>query len=120
MRGKVRLYGQPYIGQSIKKPNQAIKKLRSGKNQLKVYLIVLAEGNNQLEIFHNIFLSQWYYKENSPLIIGIAGDHEEAVELVCRITEEALEKTGKADLKSYLLAKEGKEKEQTERFVIRQ
>lgn len=119
MAGKIRFFGQPYIGDSIKKPNKVIKKLRRGKKQLKVYLIVLAEGNGQLEIYHNIFLRQWYYKENPPLIIGIAGDHKEAVELVCRITEEALEKTGKADLKGYLKTKVKKEKEQTERFDVR-
>ena len=119
MAGKIRFFGQPYIGDSIKKPNKVIKKLRRGKKQLKVYLIVLAEGNGQLEIYHNIFLQQWYFKENPPLIIGIAGDHKEAVELVCRITEEALEKTGNADLKNYLMSKVKKEKEQTERFYIR-
>lgn len=120
MAGKIRLFGQPYIGDSIKKPNKVIKKLRRGKKQLKVYLIVLSEGSSQLEIYHNIFLRQWYYKENPPLIIGIAGDHKEAVDLVCRITEETLEETGKADLKGYLMAKVKKEKEQTERFNIRQ
>lgn len=119
MAGKIIFLGQPYIGDSIKKPNKVIKKLRRGKKQLKVYLIVLSEGNGQLEIYHNIFLRQWYYKEHPPLIVGIAGDHEEAVELVCRITQEALEKTGKADLKDYLMAKRKREKGQTERFDIR-
>lgn len=119
MAGKMRFFGQPYIGDSIKNPNKVIKKLRRGKKQLKVYLIVLAEESGQLEIYHNIYLRQWYYKENPPLIIGIAGDHKEAVELVCQITQETLEKTGKVDLRGYLMAKVKKEKERTERFDIR-
>lgn len=88
--------------------------------QLKVFLLVMVGENSQLEIHHNIFLQQWYYKENPPLIIGIAGSHDEAVELVCRITEEALEKTGTADLKEYIKARERKEKERAGRFRIRQ
>ena len=102
MAGKVIFCKKPYIGSSITKPNKVIRGLKHGKKQLKVFIVVLSEGSAQLEIFHSIFLQQWYYKENPPMIIGIAGSHEEAVELVCQITKEAVEKTGKADLKSYL------------------
>ena len=41
-------------------------------------------------------------KENAPYVIGIAGNYEEAVTLVCRIVEEAVAQNGNADLKGYL------------------
>lgn len=120
MANKIKLSRHPYIGGSIKRPKKVIRKLKQGRKQLKVFLLVLSGENYQLEIYHNIFLQQWYYKENPPLIIGIAGNHEEALDLVCQITGEALEKLGRADLKSYLKDRERKEKEQAERFHIRQ
>ena len=51
-----------------------------------------------------MLLRQPFYKkkENEPFLIGIAGSYEEAVELVCRITEETVAQNGNADLKRYL------------------
>ena len=120
MANKIKLSRHPYIGSSIKRPKKVIRKLKQGRKQLKVFLLVLSGDNYQLEIYHNIILQQWYYRENPPLIIGIAGNHGEALDLVCQITEEAIEKLGRADLKGYLKDRERKEKERAERFHIRQ
>ena len=100
----MKFYKNLYIGDTIKKPNKVKRKIRHHAKQLKVYVILLASGSNQLEICHSIVLEQPYYrnKENAPYVIGIAGNYEEAVTLVCRIVEEAVAQNGNADLKGYL------------------
>ena len=100
----MKFYKNLYIGDTIKNPNKTKSKLKHHAKQLKVFVIMLSVGNDQLEICHSILLGQPYYKkkENKPYIIGIAGSYEEAVDLVCRIAKEAVEKNGNADLKGYL------------------
>lgn len=100
----MKFYKNLYIGDTIKKPNKVKRKIRHHAKQLKVYVILQASGSNQLEICHSLLLEQPYYhkKENTPYIIGIAGNYEEAVALICRITQEAVTQNGDADLKRYL------------------
>lgn len=100
----MKFYKNLYIGDSIKEPNKVKRKIKRHAKQLKVFVILLAAGDDQLEICHNMLLGQPFYKkkENAPFIIGIAGNYEEAVALVCRITQEAVERNGNADLKRYL------------------
>lgn len=98
----MKFYKNLYVGESITNPNKVKWKLRRNAGQFQVYVIALAQGDGQLEIYHCAFLQQKYYKKNPPYIIGIAGKYEEAVELVIKITEAALEKTGSADLVKFL------------------
>lgn len=98
----MKFYRNLYVGESIKKPNKVKWRLRHNAGQFQVYVIALAEGEDQLEIYHCAFLQQGYYKKNPPYIIGIAGGYAEAVDLVVEITEAALKETGRADLKRYL------------------
>lgn len=100
----MKFYKNLYIGDTIKKPNQIKRRMKYHAKQLKIYVIILCSGNDQLEICHSMLLRQPFYKkkENEPFVIGIAGNYEEAVELVCRITEEAVVQNGNADLKRYL------------------
>lgn len=102
----MKFYKNLYIGDSIKKPNKIKRRLKNHAKQLKIYVIILSPGADQLEICHSILLGQPFYKkkENRPYIIGIAGDYDEAVALVCRIASEAVSKNGNADLKSYLFS----------------
>ncbi len=99
----MKFYKNLYFGDTIKKPNQIKRKLKRYAKLPNIYLVALAKGNDQLEVFHSLLLQQPYYKENSPYIVGIAGNYDEAVSVVCRITKEAVEETGQADLKKYLL-----------------
>lgn len=100
----MKFYKNLYIGDTITKPDKIKRKLKHHAKLLKVFVVLLAAGNDQLEICHSIVLEQPYYrkKENAPYIIGIAGNYEEAVTLVCRIAQEAFEQNGNADLKRYL------------------
>ncbi|MCM1252893.1 MAG: hypothetical protein NC321_08725 [Clostridium sp.] len=100
----MKFYKNLYIGDTIKEPNKVKRKLKHHAGQLRVFVIILASGSDQLEICHNMLLEQPYYKkkENAPYIIGIAGSYEEAVALVCEIAKEAVAQNGDADLKKYL------------------
>lgn len=100
----MKFYKNLYIGDTVKKPNQIKRKMKYFARQLNLYVVMPSLGNDQLEICHSMLLRQPFYqkKENEPLIIGIAGNYEEAVELVCRITEEAVAQNGNANLKQYL------------------
>lgn len=100
----MKFYKNLYIGDTITNEKKIKRKLKRHAKQLKVFVILLASGNDQLEICHSIVLEQPYYrkKENAPYIIGIAGNYEEAVTLVCRIAKEAVTQNGNADLKRYL------------------
>ncbi len=100
----MKFYKNLYIGDTITNPNKIKRKLKHHVKQPKVFVILLASGNDQLEICHSIMLEQPFYhrKENAPYIIGIAGNYEEAVMLVCQIVNEAVTQNRNADLKRYL------------------
>lgn len=98
----MKFYKNLYIGDTIKKPEKIKKKLKRYAKLNNVYLIAYMAQNRQLEIYHSLMLQQYYYKENPPYIIGIAGSKDEAAQLICRIAEEAVQKTGQANLIEYL------------------
>ena len=93
----MKFYKNLYIGETIHKPDKIIKKLKKYKKQPGIYVIVYARDQNQLEIYQ-----QWFYKENPPAILGIAGSQDEAFALIQKIAQEAVEATGQANLTAYL------------------
>lgn len=98
----MKFYKNLYVGDTIKKPDRIRRKLKKYAKLPNIYVIAYMQENNQLEIYHSLLLQQWYYKEHPPFIIGIAGSQEEAIDLIRQITEDALRKTGQADLISYI------------------
>ena len=108
----MKFYQNLYIGDTIKKPEKVKRKLKKNAKLNNIWLIAYVEANRQLEIYHCIMLQQYYYKENPPYVIGIAGSQEEASQIVCRIAEEAVHNTGRADLPAYLF--EDKHSDMTE------
>ena len=97
----MKFYKYLYIGDTVKDPAKAKRKLKLHAGQL-VYVICIAQGNDQLEIFHSAYLKQKYYRLYPPVIVGIANNYDEAVELVIRITKECFATTGCCNLKEYL------------------
>lgn len=100
----MKFYKYLYIGDTVKNPAKAKRRLKLHIGQL-LYVISLSGGEDQLEIYHSAYLKQRYYRHHPPVIIGIASSHEEAVELVIQITKECLLATGECDLKEYLKQK---------------
>lgn len=95
-------YRRLYISDKIRYPNLVKWKLRHGAGQLSVYVIVLPESSTMPEIIHSAFLGQPWYRDNPPWILGIARGREDAIDLVRRMIQDALDHTGSPDIRGYL------------------
>ena len=94
-----------YLGDSVnaKKLDKIKKKLENKPLFSGIFLITLSRNPyDQLEIYAAKQLAQSYYKKNPPYVVGLAGDNEEAVDLVVKMTEECLQNRGDCRLKEYL------------------
>ncbi|MCM1134185.1 MAG: hypothetical protein NC400_01295 [Clostridium sp.] len=100
----MKFYKYLYIGDTVANPIKIKWKLKRHAG-ITAYVIALAAGDDQLEIYHSAYLKQRYYRYHPPVIVGIAANHEEAVELVVRITQECLDARGDCCLKEYLKQK---------------
>ena len=98
----MKFYKNLYVGDTIRNPGRTRRKLKRYAKLQNVYVIAYMAESGRLEIYHNLMLQQRYYRLNPPYVIGIAGSYDEAAQIICRIAEEALHKTGKADLIGYL------------------
>jgi len=77
-------------------------RLKVRNKKCSAYIITLCEGQDQLEIYQSSVLMQDFYKIVSPMVVGIAGTYDGAVELVRKIAEECYRSNQDCDLKRYL------------------
>ncbi len=77
-------------------------RLKVSKPSKPCHVITWCDGQDQLEIYNSLFLVQPYFRRNPRFIIGIAQNHEAAVELVQQIVEECYAKNKDVNLKKYL------------------
>lgn len=98
----MKFYKNLYIGDTIKNPEKTRRKLKRHAKLQNVYVIAYMKESRQLAIYHCGMFQQRFYKDHPPYVIGIAGTKDEAYEIICRIAEEALHKTGNMDLVAYL------------------
>ena len=99
----MKFYKNLYIGDTVKKPEKAIKKLKRHKMQPSLYVIAYDAETDRLAVYHSLMLSQWYYKENPPgCIVGLANGREEAFDVIEQIARESFAATGQAQLVTYL------------------
>lgn len=100
---QMKFYKNLYIGDTVKRPEKAIRKLKRHKKQPGLYVIAYDGETKRLSVYHSLMLSQWYYKENPPAcIVGLANGREEAFAVIERIAQEALAATGQVQLVAYL------------------
>lgn len=102
----MKFYKNLYVGDTVKNPRKIKRKLKKYAKLTNVYVIAYVERLGRLEIYHCGMLQQYYYKENPPYIIGIAMNKKEAFEMIVKIAQESIEKTGAADLISYLFSQD--------------
>lgn len=100
----MKFYRYLYVGDTIKNPNKIKWKLKHHAG-VQAYVVTIAAGNDQLELFHSAYLKQKYFRKHPPIVVGIASDYNEAVQIVMRITQECLNNTGNCNLKEYLKQK---------------
>ncbi|MBD5490761.1 MAG: hypothetical protein HDR16_01120 [Lachnospiraceae bacterium] len=99
----MKVYKNLYVGDTVKKPERLIKKLKKHKKPSKFYVIAFDKETDSLSIYHSLMLTQWYYKEYPPAcIVGLANDKEEAFALIEQIAAETLAATGRVSLVEYL------------------
>ncbi len=106
----MRWYRKLYIGETARKDRyRIVGKVKHRRPQRDAYLITLATNEkNLLDIYPaNTMLWHYFYK-SSILIVGIAGSHEEAVELACQIVTQVYQDTGSFNVRSYIEEHDGK------------
>lgn len=100
----MKFYKFLYIGDTVTDPVKIKRKLKHHAG-VHAYVITIAQGADQLEVFHSAYLKQKYYRYHPPIIVGIASNYDEAVQIVVKITQECLSATGTCNLKEYLKQK---------------
>ncbi len=101
------LYLDEYTSKNF---NSLRKKIRNHNFPSGTYVIVLSKNSGRVEYFDCKAFKQKYYKETEdyPLIIGMAQNADSAKNIVVQIIEECVDKTGNADVKTYLKEKTDK------------
>ena len=96
-----------YLSEGMeKKKRKVMHRLRRGKLQVPVYLIALCDyGQERLEILS----SAEGYPSQGLLIAGIAGDYDDALELVRRIAQATFDALMGTDLCGYIHHREQEE-----------
>ena len=89
-----------------------IRKLIRNKVPKKIYILTLAQGvQNHLEFFPGWMLKQKIVQSADLFVVGIASDYSGALNLVEQITDEVYQKTGNADIRTYILQEQHAYKE---------
>ena len=96
-------YRHLYTGKTVeKKKKRLIRELERGTYRGSAYLLTLAvHPEKQMELLPVRQLRFDYLRENCLLVVGIAGNREEALELLETIVSDVYEVTGGIDLRGY-------------------
>lgn len=107
----MRYYKHLYLAEGLgKKKDKIIRKLNEKKLLMNIHVIILAQnGKDQLEIYHPMILLQPDFPQDDFLVVGIAKDYEDAIEVVEEIVQEVYNETKGADIRSYILEREQEE-----------
>ncbi len=103
-------YGQLYMGEGAAKYARRIRRRAdAGKTDVGHWFITLASnGSDELDLIPGWLLSQKNFRARVPMIVGIAADRREALDLVVRIADECYRATGDANIREWLLSRERK------------
>lgn len=92
-----------YLGEMAgRKAGKLKRKIKKGSLTTGAYVLCLPDDPAEpVEFFQARLLRQDYYKRHEPLIIGLAADEDEAIELVSKIVKDCIVKTGSLRLRQY-------------------
>lgn len=102
---KFKLQKKLYIGESLMEENinRLLWRLRFRSKKTNLFVVLVSENpSDQLDILHSRYLSTKLYDKRTLKLVGVASTHKEAVELVCKITNECVAETGSAYIKQFL------------------
>ena len=99
--------GSLYVGEKLSSTEyKIVEKVHKGKIVPGLYLIVLSNHpDNMLDLILEKAALQKCYQTVQLKVVGIAGDKKEAIELVQRMIQESIQKTGSADVRGFLKGK---------------
>ncbi len=100
----MRFLGSLYLGEKARETaEQVMDDVRSGRYVKDLYVLIepLSDAN-QIEVLQAYYLRQRYYQEKDPMILGVAKGKSEALDLVLQMTQEALDRFGRPDLRAYV------------------
>ena len=105
----MRWYDHLYVGEKAAAHRYStIRKIREGKKDRHIHVITPAsDGNNILEIYSAAEFSHPYYQKQDKLILGIAGDYQEGLEVAGRIVNDIYRATGGFSLEEFLEQEDG-------------
>lgn len=101
----MRWYKHLYVGQKAKKKRfTIIQNIRKGRFQAGVHVITPAScGENLMDIYPaSLLLTEYYSKKEDLLILGIAADYYEALEVARDIVDEMYHTTGRFSIRGFL------------------
>ena len=99
----MRFLQEMYVGEGIKNKQKIMRKLKRGAGMLDIYVISLSNGKDQLDCMNCCYFKQKSIRDGVGIIVGLAKGYSEAQQLVVTMIEEAIQKTGSADVKGYLM-----------------
>lgn len=104
----MKYYKNLYISEKIEnKKTVIIEKLEKNEVVLNIYLITLAQGEqNHLEFFDAALLQQDYILNQDIFVVGLASGYDDALFLIEEITKEVYDNTCGTDIRNYILAQE--------------
>lgn len=103
----MKFYKHLYVSEAIeKKKDKLISKMKKGKYPWTTYLLVLLEeGENQMEIFSTVLLKQKMISDDI-FVVGLADSESSAIQIVEELTREVYDNTGTVDIRAYIKHKE--------------
>lgn len=101
---RIKCYCELYVSDGLQKKKQkVIRKLMERALQPTLYVLTLAQGEqNHLEFFPAYLLQQPMYDDTLLFVVGIAEGYDSAMYLVEEITQEVLAQTKGTDIRRYL------------------
>lgn len=110
MTMQIKCYCDLYVSESFKKKqNQILEEVMNQRPRPSVYLITLAQGEqNSLEFYSGILLRQHVFDHAEVFLVGLADGYSEAAGIVEKITRDTIRELGSPDIRSYLKQKQKK------------
>lgn len=87
MTSRIKLLGNAYIGEDIKRPDKLINKLNRGKILKSFYIVCFINGSDKLEILNSRLFLLKYYKTVTVEIASLVKDEDDAFEYIRCLTE---------------------------------
>ena len=89
------------------KKQKIMGKLKRKRLLPQAFIVALSQGEqNHLEIFSGVLLRQHVYDHAELFVVAVTEGYMEALSFVEQLTDQVFQKTGGADIRGYILARQ--------------